>query len=68
MSDKNDIFTGTVDELLDHVTENQDELVEDANKTDLEVLTELLEEMVEEGHLSKNKIDGETFYSNNEEE
>ena len=68
MSDKNDIFTGTVYELLDHVTENQDELVEDANKTDLEVLTELLEEMVEEGHLSKNKIDGETVYSNNEEE
>jgi|TARA_R100000781_G_scaffold66777_1_gene42173 vacuolar-type H+-ATPase subunit H len=61
-------FEGTIDDLLEHVTENQDKLVEDAKKTDLEMLTELLEEMVDEGHLSKKKINGETFYSNPEEE
>lgn len=71
MSDNNDIFTGTVDELLDHVTNNQDQLVEDAKASQKELqdlFDELLEEMVEDGSLKKEVINGKAFYSNNEEE
>ncbi len=71
MSDNNDIFTGTVDELLDHVTNNQDQLVEDAKASQEELqnlFDELLEEMVEDGSLKKEVINGKAFYSNNEEE
>ena len=71
MSDNNDIFTGTVDELLDHVTNNQDQLVDDAKASQEELqdlFDELLEEMVEDGSLKKEVINGKAFYSNNEEE
>ena len=45
MSDNNDIFTGTVEELLDHVTNNQDQLVEDA-KASQEELQDLFVESI----------------------
>ena len=66
MSDNNDIFTGTVDELLDHVTNNQDAKASQEELQDL--FDELLEEMVEDGSLKKEVINGKAFYSNNEEE
>lgn len=65
MSNKNEIFTGSVDELLDHCTVNQDELVDQAQKAEeanLQALQTLLDSLVEDGLLREEKIDGETFY------
>jgi|6_EtaG_2_1085325.scaffolds.fasta_scaffold145082_2 hypothetical protein len=67
MSNKNEIFTGSVDELLEHVTVNQDALVDQAQKAEdanLQALQTLLDSLVEEGLLKKEDIDGETFYQN----
>ena len=41
MSNKNEIFTGSVDQLLDHCTVNQDELVDQAQKAEDVNLQEL---------------------------
>lgn len=65
MSNKNEIFTGSVDELLEHTTVNQDELVDQAQKAEeanLQALQTLLDSLVEDGLLREEKIDGETFY------
>jgi predicted transcriptional regulator len=73
MSNKNEIFTGSVDELLEHTTVNQDELVDQAQKAEeanLQALQTLLDSLVEDGLLREEKINGETFYQsldNNEE-
>lgn len=65
MSNKNEIFTGSVDELLEHTTVNQDELVDQAQKAEeanLQALQTLLDSLVEDGLLREEKINGETFY------
>ena len=67
MSNKNEIFTGSVDELLDHCTVNQGELVDQAQKAEdvnLQELQTLLDNLVEAGLLKKENIDGEDFYQN----
>ncbi len=67
MSNKNEIFTGSVDELLDHCTVNQGELVDQAQKAEdvnLQALQTLLDNLVEEGLLREENINGETFYQN----
>lgn len=70
MSDNDKVFTGTVDELLEHCTKNQAELEYDAKTAEFELeeaFNELLEEMVEEGLINKEIINGKAFYSNNED-
>ena len=70
MSDNDKVFTGTVDELLEHCTKNQAELEYDAKTAELELeeaFNELLEEMVDEGLINKEIINGKAFYSNNED-
>lgn len=70
MSDNDKVFTGTVDELLEHCTNNQAELEYDAKTAELELeeaFNELLEEMVDEGLINKEIINGKAFYSNNED-
>ena len=67
MSNKNEIFTGSVDQLLDYCTVNQDELVDQAQKAEdvnLQELQTLLDNLVEAGLLKKENIDGEDFYQN----
>ena len=66
-----DVFTGSVDQLLDHVVDNQEQLIkkaEQSTKDDHAMFEKMLESMVEEGILRKEIIDGEAFYTNNEEE
>jgi hypothetical protein len=66
-----DVFTGSIDELLEHVTDNQEQLIKDIErnkKNEYKMFERMLETMVEEGILKKEKINGETFYTNNEEE
>jgi hypothetical protein len=66
-----DVFTGSIDELLEHVTDNQEQLIkkaEQSTKDDHAMFEKMLESMVEEGILRKEIIDGEAFYTNNEEE
>lgn len=70
MSDNDKVFTGTVDELLEHCTKNQAELEYDAKTAELELeeaFNQLLEEMVDEGLINKEIINGKAFYSNNED-
>ena len=70
MSDNDKVFTGTVDELLEHCTKNQAELEYDARTAELELeeaFNQLLEEMVDEGLINKEVINGKAFYSNNED-
>ena len=66
-----DVFTGSVDQLLDHVVDNQEQLIkkaEESTEDNFEMFEKMLESMVEEGLLKKEEINGETFYSNNQEE
>ena len=66
-----DVFTGSIDELLEHVTDNQEQLIKDIErnkKNEYKMFERMLETMVEEGILKKEKINGETFYTKNEEE
>ena len=66
-----DVFTGSIDQLLDHVTDNQEQLIKKAEqptKDDFAMFERMLESMVEEGLLRKEEINGETFYSNNQED
>jgi hypothetical protein len=66
-----DVFTGSIDELLDHVVDNQEQLIKKAEQStvdNFEMFEKMLESMVEEGLLKKEEINGETFYSNNQEE
>ena len=66
-----DVFTGSIDQLLDHVTDNQEQLIkkaEESTEDNFEMFEKMLESMVEEGLLKKEEINGETFYSNNQEE
>jgi len=66
-----DVFTGSVDQLLDHVVDNQEQLIKKAEQStadNFEMFEKMLESMVEEGLLKKEEINGETFYSNNQEE
>ena len=71
MSDNdNKVFTGTVDELLEHCTNNQAELEYDAKTAEYELeeaFNQLLEEMVDEGLINKEIVNGKAFYSNKEE-
>ena len=66
-----DVFTGSVDQLLDHVVDNQEQLIKKAERSTEDnhaMFEKMLESMVEEGILRKEIIDGEAFYTNNEEE
>jgi len=66
-----DVFTGSVNELLEHVTDNQQQLIKEADNfagDDFAMFERMLESMVDEGLLTKEEIDGKTFYTNNEEE
>ena len=66
-----DVFTGSIDELLEHVTDNQEQLIKKAERSTEDnhaMFEKMLESMVEEGLLRKEIIDGEAFYTNNEEE
>ena len=66
-----DVFTGSIDELLEHVTDNQEQLIKNAEqstKDEHAMFEKMLESMVEEGILTKEIIDGKAFYTNNEEE
>ena len=66
-----DVFTGSIDDLLEHVTDNQEQLIkkaEESTEDNFEMFEKMLESMVEEGLLKKEEINGETFYSNNQEE
>jgi len=66
-----DVFTGSIDELLEHVTDNQEQLIKNAEqstKDEHAMFEKMLESMVEEGILTKEIIDGEAFYTNNQEE
>ena len=66
-----DVFTGSIDELLEHVTDNQEQLIKKAEQSTEDehaMFEKMLESMVEEGLLKKEEINGETFYSNNQEE
>ena len=66
-----DVFTGSVDQLLDHVVDNQEQLIkkaEESTEDNFEMFEKMLESMGEEGLLKKEEINGETFYSNNQEE
>ena len=66
-----DVFTGSIDELLEHVTDNQEQLIkkaEQSTKDEHAMFEKMLESMVEEGILTKEIIDGEAFYTNNQEE
>ena len=66
-----DVFTGSIDELLEHVTDNQEQLIKKAEQSTEDehaMFEKMLESMVEEGILRKEIIDGEAFYTNNEEE
>ena len=66
-----DVFTGSVDQLLDHVVDNQEQLIKKAERSTEDnhaMFEKMLESMVEEGLLRKEIIDGEAFYTNNEEE
>lgn len=66
-----DVFTGSIDELLEHVTDNQDKLIkesEQSTKDEFKMFEKLLDSMVDEGLLKKEEINGETFYSNNQED
>ena len=66
-----DVFTGSIDELLEHVTDNQEQLIKKAERSTEDnhaMFEKMLESMVEEGILRKEIIDGEAFYTNNEEE
>ena len=71
MSDNdNKVFTGTVDELLEHCTNNQAKLEYEAKTAEYELeeaFNQLLEEMVDEGLINKEIINGKAFYSNNED-
>jgi|TARA_R110000744_G_scaffold112292_2_gene210591 hypothetical protein len=66
-----DVFTGSIDELLEHVTDNQEQLIKKAEQSTEDehaMFEKMLESMVEEGILTKEIIDGKAFYTNNEEE
>ncbi len=66
-----DVFTGSIDDLLEHVTDNQEQLItesEVSTKDEFQMFERMLESMVEEGLLRKEIINGETFYSNNQED
>jgi predicted transcriptional regulator len=66
-----DVFTGSIDELLEHVTDNQQQLIKEADNfagDDFAMFERMLESMVDEGLLRKEIINGETFYSNNQED
>ena len=66
-----EVFTGSIDELLEHVTDNQDQLIkesEQSTKDEFKMFEKLLDSMVDEGLLKKEIINGETFYSNNQED
>jgi hypothetical protein len=66
-----DVFTGSINELLEHVTDNQEQLIkkaEQSTKDEHAMFEKMLESMVEEGILTKEIIDGKAFYTNNEEE
>ena len=66
-----DVFTGSIDELLEHVTDNQEQLIKKAERSTEDnhaMFEKMLESMVEEGILRKEIINGETFYSNNQED
>ncbi len=66
-----EVFTGSIEELLEHVTDNQDQLIkesEQSTKDEFKMFEKLLDSMVDEGLLKKEIINGETFYSNNQED
>jgi hypothetical protein len=66
-----DVFTGSIDDLLEHVTDNQEQLITESEvsaKDEFQMFERMLESMVEEGLLRKEIINGETFYSNNQED
>ncbi len=66
-----EVFTGSIDELLEHVTDNQQQLIKEADNfagDDFAMFERMLESMVDEGLLRKEIINGETFYSNNQED
>ena len=63
-----DVFTGSIDELLEHVTDNHEQLITESQISTVDEFERMLESMVDEGLLTKEEIDGKTFYTNNEEE
>ena len=66
-----EVFTGSIEELLEHVTDNQDKLIKESEQStedEFKMFEKLLDSMVDDGLLKKETINGETFYSNKQED